>query len=66
MKKFKVEFIQTETFVVDVKAKNEEEAINLAEKKWNEGDYQETGNLNVETSTVYDITDTDKDRKKMA
>ena len=59
MKKFKVEFIQAETFIIDVKAKSEKEAIKKAEKKWNEGDYQETGDLNVETGTVYDVTNTD-------
>ena len=58
MKKYKVEFIQTETYIVDVKAENEEEAREKAENKWDEGDYQETGDLNVDIS-VYDVTDTD-------
>ena len=59
MKKYKVEFIQTETYIVDVKAENEEEAREKAENKWDEGDYQETGDLNVDISMVYDVTDTD-------
>lgn len=59
MNKYKVEMIQTETFIVDVLAKNEKQAIKLAEKKWNEGDYQETGNIEVKTNTVYDVTNTD-------
>jgi len=59
MNKYKVEFIQTETFIVDVKAKDQEEAEEKARAKWNNGDYQETGNLEVTISTVYDVTDTD-------
>ena len=59
MKKYKVEFIQTETFIIDVKAESEKQAIELAEKKWGEGDYQETGDLKVETGTTYDVTNTD-------
>lgn len=58
-KKYKVEFCQTETFVVDVFAKNEKEAIERAEKKWDEGDYRETGDYHVETGSVYDVTNTD-------
>ena len=59
LNKYKVEFIQTETFIVDVKAKDQEEAEEKARAKWNNGDYQETGNLEVTISTVYDVTDTD-------
>lgn len=59
MNKYKIEFQQTETFIVDVKANTEAEAIEKAEAKWNDGDYQETGNLEVVTGTVYDVTNTD-------
>lgn len=59
MKKYKVEFIQTETFIIDVLAKTKKEAMRLAEERWDEGDYQETGDLNVEISNVFDVTHTD-------
>lgn len=58
-RKYKVEFKQTETFLIDLYAKNEKEARELAEKKWEEGDYQEVGDCAVEIDTVYDITGTD-------
>ena len=59
MKKYKVEFIQTETFIVDVLAKNEKEAIEKAEKEWDKGNYQEMGDCKVEIGTIYDVSDTD-------
>lgn len=59
MNKYKVEFLQTETFIVDVYAKDEQEAIEKANIKWEEGDYQETGDLTIETGKIYDVTDTD-------
>lgn len=65
MKKYKVEFIEKSTFIVDVEAKNEQEAKIKAEKKWidisNDGmeHYHEEGDSLVETGTVFDITDTD-------
>ena len=59
MNKYKVEFIQTETFIVDVLAENEKDAIEKAEEQWEIGNYQETGDLNVETGTIYDVTETD-------
>jgi len=59
MNKYKVEFIQKETFIIDVLAKSEKEATKLAEERWNAGDYQETGDLNVEVNMVYDVTNTD-------
>ena len=34
MNKYKVEFVQTETFIVDVKAENEKQAIEKAEKSF--------------------------------
>lgn len=59
MNRYKVEFVQKETFIVDVEAQNEAEAVLLAETKWNAGTYQETGDLDVSTGTVYDVTNTD-------
>lgn len=59
MNKYKVEFIQKETFIVDVKAKDVKEAISKANEKWEEGDYKETGDLSVEVNNVYDVSDTD-------
>ena len=58
-KKYKVSFIQTETFVVDVLASSEKQAIKLAEEKWNEGDYHDIGDCHVETGNVYDVSNTD-------
>lgn len=59
MKKYKVEFIQTETFIVDVIAENEEKAQELAQQRFDNGDYQETGDVSVGFGTVYDVTNTD-------
>jgi len=60
-----VELIQTETFVVDVKAKSEEEAINLASEKFADikekgmEHYNQVGDLMIDVGTVYDVTNTD-------
>lgn len=59
MKKYKVEFKQTETFIVDVYAKSEKDAQKKAESFYDEGNYQEVGDCEVELSTVYDVTNTD-------
>lgn len=65
MKKYKVEFKQVETFVVDVEAESESEAKTKAEDKWIEiGEqgiehYNQIGNTEVEISNVYDVTNTD-------
>lgn len=58
-KKYKVEFTQTERFVVDVYAKNQEQAEKLAGKKFDEGNYQEYGDCVCDVSMVYDVTNTD-------
>jgi ATP-dependent 26S proteasome regulatory subunit len=58
-KKYKVEFKQTETFIVDVLAENETEAKKLAEEKWSNEDYQEVGDCEIEISTIYDVSETD-------
>jgi hypothetical protein len=57
--KYKVEFKQTETFIIDTYAKNQAQAEKIALEKWEQGDYQEVGDCNVEINTVYDITNTD-------
>jgi spore coat polysaccharide biosynthesis predicted glycosyltransferase SpsG len=64
-RKYKVEFIQTETSVIDVLAENEEQAKRIAEKKWkkviNNGTqhYHSIGDIETNTGTVYDVTNTD-------
>jgi len=59
MNKYKVEFVQTEKFIVDVRAKTEENARKRATEIWNNGNYQETGDIEVELNMVYDVTHTD-------
>lgn len=59
MRKYKVEFKQTETFMVDVYAKNEEGARSKAEERFNAGDYQWVGDCAVDVGEIYDVTDTD-------
>ena len=59
MRKYKVEFIQTEKFIIDVKAESEQEATDKATQKFGSGDCQEVGDCKVEIGTVYDVTDTD-------
>lgn len=59
LKKYKVEYKQTETFIVDVYAINQKEAEKLASKKFDAGDYQEVGDCEVELNNVYDVTNTD-------
>lgn len=64
MQKYKVEFIQSETLVVDVLAKDEAEAKLLAYNKLAEANNNGTAHYLVtgkETTieTIYDVTDTD-------
>ena len=65
MKKYKVEFLQTETFIVDVLAENEEQANKLATKKFSEIKQDETehyyqiGDTDWNTGTIYDVSETD-------
>lgn len=59
MNKYKVEFIQKEIFLVDVFAKDEQEAQDKATELFNQGDYQQTGDLQVDIGTIYDVTSTD-------
>jgi hypothetical protein len=58
-RKYKIEFRQTETFVVDLYAKDAKQAEKLAQEKWNGGKYYETGDCGVELHCVYDVTNTD-------
>lgn len=59
MNKYKIEFLQTETFIVDVLAKDEGEAIDKATIEFENGNCQDTGDVDVKTGTVYDVTNTD-------
>ena len=59
MKKYKVEFVQTETFNVDVWAENAKDAEDSAENKMESGAYQERGDCSVRVEAIYDVTNTD-------
>ncbi len=59
MQKYKVELVQTETFIVDVLAENEKEAIEMAKVQFNNGNYQEVGDCTIDEGTVYNVTETD-------
>ena len=64
MKKYKVQFIETTSYVIDVLAHDEQEATDIATEKFVELDiddlehYQET-QTETNTGNVYDVTDTD-------
>lgn len=63
--KYKVEIKQTDTFVVDVEAENEEQAKEFALEQWNgiaangTQHYYQQGDTEVDFGTVYDVTGTD-------
>ena len=57
--KFKVEYKQTETFIVDVYADNQKQAEELAGIKIDAGDYQEVGDCEVVVNQVYNVTNTE-------
>lgn len=65
MNKYKIEFTQTQKYIVDVLAKNEENAKKSATRKWknicnqNIAHYHEDGSPETEISTVYDVSNTD-------
>lgn len=65
MKKYKIEFTQSQKYIIDVRAKNEENAKKQATKKWNKickantANYHESEDPTTEISTVYDVTNTD-------
>ena len=59
MQKYKVQFVQKESFIVDVYAENQAEAELKATTLFDTGCYEETGDCAVELDTVYDVTNTD-------
>ena len=58
-RKYKVEFKQTETFIVDVYATNQKQAEELAGNRFDAGDCQDMGDCEVVVNQVYDVTNTD-------
>jgi hypothetical protein len=67
MKSYKVELVQTEAFVVDVRAEDEQEASDKATKAFSDlvaggmAHYNQTGQTETNISAVYDVTGTDDD-----
>ena len=63
MKKYKVEFSQAIQYVIDVLAKNEQEAKDKAIEKWGKIDgtehYYQVGDETLEVINVYDVSGTD-------
>jgi len=58
-RKYKVEYKQMETFIVDVYADNQKQAEELAGIRFDAGDYQEIGDCEVLVNQVYDVTNTE-------
>jgi|TARA_R100001530_G_scaffold1410_2_gene2564 hypothetical protein len=65
MNKYKIEIIQTQIYIVDVTAKDESEAKDKANTKWNEIAKSGTHHLHedrdpeTEFGIIYDVTETD-------
>jgi len=65
MKKYKIEILQTDAYVIDVLAENKKEAERKAIKKWNKvysngtSHYYQQGNTEIKAGTIYDVSDTD-------
>jgi hypothetical protein len=65
MKKYKVEVIQKDTYIVDVLAKDEAEAKEKATDKWNEiaksgtHHYHQIGDTENDFGSIYDVSDTE-------
>lgn len=65
MNKYKVEIKQTDTFIVDVLADNENRARELAEIKWNDiadngtYHYYQDGDTEIDFGTIFDVSGTD-------
>jgi len=63
MKNYKVEFIQSIKYVIDVRAKDEDQAIKEAREIWGSIDgtehYYEVGDPILDVGCVYDVTNTD-------
>jgi len=58
-RKYKVEYKQTERFIVDIYANNQKQAEELAGIRFDAGDYQEQGDCEVVLNQVYDVTNTE-------
>lgn len=65
MNKYKVSITSTDTYIVDVLARNEAEARGAAEEKWNKiaasgaAHYYQDGDTVMEYGNIYDVTNTD-------
>jgi hypothetical protein len=59
MNKYKVQFVQSEKYIIDVLAENEEQARELAEQGWRDEQYQETGDIEIDIDMVFDVTNTE-------
>lgn len=59
MQKYKIEITQKEKYLIDVYATSETEATELAQEAYSNGNYQETGDIETETTAIYDVTNTD-------
>jgi hypothetical protein len=65
MKKYKIEFVISDKFVVDVLAKDEQEATEKAKEKWNKIEasgtehYYQSGDPEMRVDTIYDVSETD-------
>ena len=53
MKNYQVEMIQTETFIVNVQAEDEQEASDKAIILFGDGDYKEMGDCAVNIGNIY-------------
>lgn len=59
MQKYKIEYTQTETFIVDVLATSQEEAEEIANQAMQNGEYQEMGDAEMLQTNVFDVTNTE-------
>ncbi len=65
MNYYKVEITQSETFIIDARAKTEEQAKKIAAKKWKEicengtYHYQQFGDTETKITHVFDVTGTE-------
>lgn len=59
LKKYKVEFLETSRFMVDVYADSVDSAMVLARKGFDEGIYQDVGDNETYVGEVYDVTNTE-------
>lgn len=67
MKSYRVEIVESNRYILDVRAKNEGEAKKKASKEWNMATsrgmehYNQFGDTEVDFGMVYDVTGTDDD-----